>query len=73
MNMDKVKRRNKNEEPILEEDTLVYRYGIRDNVVKGLGIASLLGVIGFAAFKGYNKLKELEEITAELEQNLKKK
>jgi hypothetical protein len=55
------------EEEIQNEETLVYKYGIKENVLKGLGIASVLGVIGFTAYKGYSKLKELEKLKEELE------
>jgi hypothetical protein len=70
--MDK-ERQRMNEERTGGEDSLVYKYGVRDNVVKGLGIASVLGVIGFAAFKGYSRLKELEKIKEELELELSRK
>lgn len=32
-----------------KRDTLISKYGTKDGLLKGLGIASLLGVIGFSA------------------------
>jgi hypothetical protein len=49
------------------KETLVYKYGVKENVLKGLGIASILGVIGFSAYVGYSKLKELEKLKEEFE------
>jgi hypothetical protein len=68
--MDKVNKSYKKEEEIEEEDTLIHKFGVKNNVVKGLGIASILGVIGFAAFRGYSRLQELEKIKTELEEEL---
>jgi hypothetical protein len=61
------------EETTRSEDTLIYKYGVKENILKGLGIVSILGVIGFTALQGYNKLKDLKKIKEELDISLDEK